>query len=150
MPSDFIDTGVLLSVLQTLSQKGAGRNDTRSFLFRGLTYRGRQKTLQNTWLFQQKARLISSYLSWLGLTKGHVSCSLRGVFVNRTRFWLRTPWTLLEGLGLGTTAAVWKNSCHLGMQWGVPVWHLKWWICVCSIVNDIISTFIAATGSDDG
>jgi len=62
MPSDFIDTGVLLLVLQTLSQKGAGRNDIRSILSRGLTYRGRQKTLQHPQLFQLRAGLISSYL----------------------------------------------------------------------------------------
>lgn len=93
---------------------------------------------------------LLSYLSWLSLPKGPVGCSLQEAFVNRTRFWLQAPWTHLEGLGLGTTAAVWKNSCCLGMQWGVPVSRLKWWICVCAIVNDISSTSIAATGSNDG
>lgn len=150
MPSDFIDTGVSLPALQTLSQKSTDKNDDRSFLSRGSTCRGRQKTLQNPWLFQLKARLISSYLSRLGLTEGHVGCSLRVALVNKTWFWLWAPWTLLGGLGLGPTAAVWKNSCRQGMQWEVPVWRLKGWVCVCAIVNCISSAFIAATDSDDG
>lgn len=70
------------------ARKGAGRNDIRSILCKGLMYRRRQKTLQNPWLFQPKARLISSYLSWLDLTKGPVGCSLWGDFVNRTWFWM--------------------------------------------------------------
>lgn len=50
---------------------------------------------------------------------------------------------------LGTVAVVWKKSCCPRVQWGVLISHLKQWISVCMIANDISSTFIAATGRDE-
>lgn len=50
---------------------------------------------------------------------------------------------------LGTMAVVWKKSCCPRMQWGALISHLKQWVFVCMIANDISSTFVAATGRDE-